>query len=789
MLRRALGSEVILSRGDDALAIAPGTVSCDCLDFDAALERGDVPAALDLYEGEFLAGLELSETSTFEHWLEGERARLRTAAVQAALAHSATLEGQGELSEAAYWTRHACGWAPYDEGTLRSLYQRLVRCGDRNGAVREYEGFVARLRTELDLEPEAETVELMDRLRREGNGTARGDSVQKDEILSFDPPASSDLEGPGEDQEAVRPGAEAGRWIWIAAAVVASVALALGGWGQRISGPVDAGTTVSYDVRVSPLGNRTGDPGLDPLGGMAADFIFDRLQEATLAAVWITPIEAAGLRGPADRGSSTPVLDGGGRGLVVRGSYELAGDSVRLRAQIVDEARAGPPFVVAPVMASRLRPAEGLKVLAESAAAALAMITDPVTVPEARYASAATTLRAFEDFSEGLAYLFRLKRAPNQRPVPAAIEYFLRSADADSTFTLPLLWAINTLKNGPRRAEADSLARRLLPSRNRLAPLDRAVLDALFAQLNQQYLVSLDGYRRALSLAPGSGWVMSAAGAALSARRPAEAVSFLVDGAARNALLEESTLYWQRLAGVYHALGELDASLRAARRLKALPPNSPADVYNGFFAEAKALAALGRIRELMAQYDSIGPVGLFGYRHVIVGELRAHGFSQAADELMQRVLDWNDSDPLLTEQPQYLRDSRWGDVWMTAGRWTKALESFDAALNTTPDNPRLRANRAFVAGMKGERSVVTQDRIWFENQGSDGLGPNTRLIPGMRDYYLAVVAAGLGERERVLQHLTIAIRRGRPSLTLDHQPYFVGWRGDPEFETLWKPRG
>ena len=51
VLRRPLGSKVILSRGDDALAIAPGTVSCDCLDFDAALERGDVPAALDLYEG------------------------------------------------------------------------------------------------------------------------------------------------------------------------------------------------------------------------------------------------------------------------------------------------------------------------------------------------------------------------------------------------------------------------------------------------------------------------------------------------------------------------------------------------------------------------------------------------------------------------------------------------------------------------------------------------------------------------------------------------------------------
>ena len=311
-LRRDLGDNVFEMGNGNLVALDQALVWCDAVAFELLLDGGKEEEALALYRGDLLEGFHLSGCLEFERWLERERARLRTAAVQAALVHSATLEGQGDLSEAAYWTRRACGWAPYDEGTLRSLCQRLVRCGDRNGAVREYEGFVARLRAELDLEPEAETVELMDRLRREGNSTARGDSVRKGKSSSSDPPASSDLEGPDEDQEAVRPRAEAGRWIWIAAAVVAAVALAFSGWGQRISGPVDsageAGMTVSYDLRMSPLGNRTGDPVLDPLGGMAADFIFDRFMEANLAQVRITPIEAVGLRGPADRGSFDPGL-------------------------------------------------------------------------------------------------------------------------------------------------------------------------------------------------------------------------------------------------------------------------------------------------------------------------------------------------------------------------------------------------------------------------------------------------------------------------------------------------
>ena len=55
-LRRALGPQTIVSRGDDELALAPEQVRCDVWDFDAAIDQGRPADALAHYRGELLAG-------------------------------------------------------------------------------------------------------------------------------------------------------------------------------------------------------------------------------------------------------------------------------------------------------------------------------------------------------------------------------------------------------------------------------------------------------------------------------------------------------------------------------------------------------------------------------------------------------------------------------------------------------------------------------------------------------------------------------------------------------------
>ena len=75
ILRSALGEDSVLSTGDD-LRLNPDRLTCDLWEFEAALARDDLEAAVGVYHGPFLSGFHLSEAEEFEHWADGERSRL-----------------------------------------------------------------------------------------------------------------------------------------------------------------------------------------------------------------------------------------------------------------------------------------------------------------------------------------------------------------------------------------------------------------------------------------------------------------------------------------------------------------------------------------------------------------------------------------------------------------------------------------------------------------------------------------------------------------------------------------
>ena len=82
-LRTSLGPEVVTSRGDDELGIAPGSVSCDAVDFEAAIGRGDLDTAVGLYRGPLLEGISLQEAPSLSRWMEDRRSRLARARIPA----------------------------------------------------------------------------------------------------------------------------------------------------------------------------------------------------------------------------------------------------------------------------------------------------------------------------------------------------------------------------------------------------------------------------------------------------------------------------------------------------------------------------------------------------------------------------------------------------------------------------------------------------------------------------------------------------------------------------------
>jgi DNA-binding SARP family transcriptional activator len=82
-LRRALGDEVVLRRGSEELGVNAAALRCDAVAFEEAFEADELMRAADIYRGDFLRGLFVSNASPeLEQWIENERARLRRRALQ-----------------------------------------------------------------------------------------------------------------------------------------------------------------------------------------------------------------------------------------------------------------------------------------------------------------------------------------------------------------------------------------------------------------------------------------------------------------------------------------------------------------------------------------------------------------------------------------------------------------------------------------------------------------------------------------------------------------------------------
>ena len=88
-LRRALGADAIVNRGDEDIGVDPAVIRCDAAEFEALIAAGSVAEATALYRGDLLPGFFVAGAPEFERWLDGERARLRTLASSSAWTHAA----------------------------------------------------------------------------------------------------------------------------------------------------------------------------------------------------------------------------------------------------------------------------------------------------------------------------------------------------------------------------------------------------------------------------------------------------------------------------------------------------------------------------------------------------------------------------------------------------------------------------------------------------------------------------------------------------------------------------
>lgn len=674
-LRRSLGDGVIVSRGDHEVAIAPDALRCDALAFDEALARDRAAEALDLYQGEFLAGLFVDDAPSVEHWIEGQRTRYRRAAVQAARTGAATEDARGGRSAAILLLRRALTIDPHDEGVLAELLELHEQAGNRTGAIQDFEAFRKRLDVDMGLEPSAAIEAIVERIGASGERTSHP-------LEPALPPVAQHVAAPPDPlREPLHPLAhlaptrlEAGgsrarrvRWVhW------AGTGLGLAGLAVVVAVLVDPSPatppplTLPNDplaVAVLPFVNMSGDP--------TREFLSDGMaEELTNALARVPELRIVARTSAFSFKGHQVAVDSIARALrathIVEGSVRTSGPQIRVTAKLVDaesgyqlwggtfEGRAADLFHVqdsiAGAIVAALEPSLGIQTSAT--------FERPTSDPEAH-----------ADFLRGLAARGR----DTPEGIGQAEDYFRRAVERDSSYARP--WA------GLAEIRSVDAYRRVIPEetgyRDARAFAERAlaldpslasahvVLGRIAGEHDWDFVTAEHHYRRALELEPSNviplrglarllshlgrseealelsrrsleldpvspvahRWLGSAYMLAGEHERAVEILEGVVD------LDPDNLLASMSLAISLSALGRHDEAVAAAARALNGAPDEQLFVAHAAVIQADA-GNMPRARELLARLEAL-PRPAFYYRAMILGAL---GETDAAFESLERAM-------------------------------------------------------------------------------------------------------------------------------------------------------
>ncbi len=167
-LRRGGDSAFIITREQQVLLDAPGGPRVDALDFERlaaeALERGAdaarCEAALALYAGDLLV------EDRYDAWLDTRRSRLSGLRHDLADRLAGIYEAWGDLHASLTLLEALVATDPFDEAAVRRLMRVHAASGRRDRALKLFDELAARLRAELDAEPDPATVTVRDELAR-----------------------------------------------------------------------------------------------------------------------------------------------------------------------------------------------------------------------------------------------------------------------------------------------------------------------------------------------------------------------------------------------------------------------------------------------------------------------------------------------------------------------------------------------------------------------------------------------------------------------------------------------
>ncbi|HZA97924.1 MAG TPA: BTAD domain-containing putative transcriptional regulator, partial [Gemmatimonadales bacterium] len=492
-LRNELGKEVVCSRGDGEVGVHPERLSCDTVEFEAAIKADEPARALGLYRGDLLEGFHLSGCGEFERWLEEERTWLKRRAARAASALARLEEARGEPVAAGHWARRAFALSGEDEGEARSLIELLGRIGDRAGAVQAYEEFAWRLQQDYEVEPAPETRAAIAAVRSRQHSTL-GVNGHPMEASGVRPGLSATSQvSPDPIPASERPLAQPKRLALGAALIFAGIAAAA--WGLRPPAGRVLPEASSATIAVLPFSYR-GSPEYAYLGEGLVDLLSANLNGAGDIRT-VDPTTVLALARQVRGGTAEPDQAGKLSARLRAGSFIL-GDVVEAGGRLRISGRLyGVPARDEPVSATvQGAPRQLFQLLDELTAQLIAGRSGGPAASLTRLAALTTdSLRALKAYLEG-------ERQFRNGQADSAVQTLDRAIRIDSSFALAhyrMATAVMWTNLRPRASEAADRALRLA---HRLSDRDRRLIGAIAASLRGRIPEAERTYREIVTRYP-----------------------------------------------------------------------------------------------------------------------------------------------------------------------------------------------------------------------------------------------------------------------------------------------
>lgn len=160
-IRKTLGPDAIENRGSEEIAINSDLFWCDAVAFEKAMSKKDYETAFNLYRSDLLKGFHVHDASPeFDHWLEQERKRFHTLALEGGFLLAEKTFNERNFIEAVAFSRKAAVLDPFSEKIHFQLIRFLYKRGDPQEALKVYASFSNLLNQEFGEDPGQELKSL-----------------------------------------------------------------------------------------------------------------------------------------------------------------------------------------------------------------------------------------------------------------------------------------------------------------------------------------------------------------------------------------------------------------------------------------------------------------------------------------------------------------------------------------------------------------------------------------------------------------------------------------------------